>query len=122
MAQLLREIPEFHATINLVPSLLVQLQKYEEGHEDTHLRVSRLPADGLSADDMNYLLDNFFMVHPEHNIRPFSRYNELYEKRGLGVDSAARAAKRSPAATSSICNAGRIWLGFIRSPSSSIPT
>jgi alpha-amylase/alpha-mannosidase (GH57 family) len=94
MAQLLREIPEFHATINLVPSLLVQLQKYEEGHEDTHLRVSRLPADGLSADDMNYLLDNFFMVHPDHNIRPFARYNELYEKRGLGVDPAERAAKR----------------------------
>ena len=88
MAQLLREIPEFHATINLVPSLIVQLQKYEEGHEDTHLRVSRLPADGLSADDMHYLLDNFFMVHPDHNIRPFARYNELYEKRGLGVDPA----------------------------------
>ena len=94
MAQLLKEAPEFHATINLVPSLIVQLQKYEAGHEDEHLRVSRLPADGLSADDMVYLLDNFFMVHPDHNIRPFARYNELYEKRGLGVDSAATAARR----------------------------
>ena len=94
MAQLLHEIPEFRATINLVPSLIVQLQKYEEGHVDDHLRVSRLPADGLAADDMHYLLDNFFMVHPDHNIRPFARYNELYEKRGLGVDPAGRAAKR----------------------------
>ena len=58
------------------------------------MRVSRLPADGLSTDDMHYLLDNFFMVHPDHNIRPFARYNELYEKRGLGIDSAAAAARR----------------------------
>jgi alpha-amylase/alpha-mannosidase (GH57 family) len=95
MAQLLREVPEFNATINLVPSLLVQLRQYtEEAHEDAHLRVSRLPADGLSADDMTYLLDNFFMVHPDHNIRPHPRYNELYEKRGLAIDPAARAAKR----------------------------
>ena len=95
MAQLLLEVPEFKATINLVPSLLVQLRQYTEAaHEDSHLRVSRLPADGLSVDDMGYLLDNFFMVHPDHNIRPFARYNELYEKRGLAVDTAARATKR----------------------------
>ncbi len=43
---------------------------------------------------MNYLLDNFFMVHPDQMIRPYPRYNELYLKRGLSVDSAARAAKR----------------------------
>ncbi len=95
MAQLLWETPEFHATINLVPSLLVQLQQYTDaGHEDTHLRVSRLPADNLTGDDLLFLLDNFFMVHPDHNIRPFARYNELYEKRGLGIDPAERAAKR----------------------------
>ena len=95
MAQLLKEVPEFHATINLVPSLLVQLAGYtDEGREDTHLRVSKLPADGLSEQDIHYLLDNFFMVHPDHNIRPFKRYHELYKKRGLSVDPAARAAKR----------------------------
>jgi alpha-amylase/alpha-mannosidase (GH57 family) len=95
MAQLLKETPEFRCTINLVPSLLVQLAGYtEHGHEDTHLRVSKLPADGLSQDDLHFLLDNFFMVHPDHNIRPYRRYFELYQKRGLSIDSAARAAKR----------------------------
>ena len=34
MAMQLKEVPEFHATINLVPSLLVQLQATTEGHED----------------------------------------------------------------------------------------
>ena len=95
MAMLLKEVPEFHATVNLVPSLLWQLAAYtERGHEDSHLRVSRLPADGLSEQDMTYLLDNFFMVHPDHMIRPYARYHELYQKRGLSVDPAARAAKR----------------------------
>ena len=78
------EVPELHATINLVPSLLKQLAAYTDGgHQDTHLRVSRLPADGLCEDDMHYLLDNFFMVHPDHMIRPYPRYHELYRKRGL---------------------------------------
>ncbi|MEN6407516.1 MAG: glycoside hydrolase family 57 protein [Thermoguttaceae bacterium] len=95
MAMLLKEAPELHATINLVPSLLQQLAAYtDHGHQDTHLRVSRLPADGLNEDDAFYLMDNFFMVHPDHMIRPFPRYFELYKKRGLGVDSADRARKR----------------------------
>ena len=95
MPMLLHAVPELHATINLVPSLLSQLTAYtDSGHEDTHLRVSRLPADGLSKEDMSYLLDNFFMVHPQHNIRPYRRYDELYRKRGFSIDSAERARKR----------------------------
>lgn len=95
MAMLLKEVPELHATINLVPSLLNQLLAYtDQGHQDTHLRISRAPADGLSEEDMNYLLDNFFMVHLDQMIRPFKRYNELYLKRGFSIDSAERARKR----------------------------
>ena len=49
-----KEVPELHSTINLVPSLLLQLTAYiDGGDQDTHLRVSRLPADGLSEDDMS---------------------------------------------------------------------
>jgi len=95
MAMLLREVPGLRATINLVPSLLKQILAYtESGHVDTHLRVSRIPADGLSEEDMNYLLDNFFMVHPDQMIRPYKRYYELYKKRGLSVDTAQQARKR----------------------------
>ncbi len=45
MALHLKEVPEFRCTINLVPSLLMQLQAYTEGRSDRHLDVSRL-ADG----------------------------------------------------------------------------
>ncbi|MBX7073022.1 MAG: hypothetical protein K1X71_07715 [Pirellulales bacterium] len=95
MAMHLREVPELHATINLVPSLLLQLLAYtDHDREDTHLRVSRLPADGLAEEDVIYLLDNFFMVHADQMIRPYPRYLELYQKRGMNVDPPLRAAKR----------------------------
>src|SRR5579871_2027272 len=67
MALHLKEVPEFRCTINLVPSLLVQLQAYtERGGSDRHLDVSRMPADGLSETDAVYLLDHFFMASAEN--------------------------------------------------------
>jgi alpha-amylase/alpha-mannosidase (GH57 family) len=95
MAMHLVEVPEVHATINLVPSLVAQILAYTESkQQDEHLRVSRLPADSLNEADRYYLLDNFFMANPEHMIRPHARYHELYQQRGLHVDSAVRAARR----------------------------
>ena len=95
MALHIKEVPEFHCTINLVPSLLVQLQRYtDQGGSDKHLDVSRLAADDLSEADTHYLLDNFFMASVDNMIRPFSRYHELYLKRGFGVDSVDKAAPR----------------------------
>ncbi len=87
LAMHLAEVPEVHATINLVPSLVSQILAYTERNgQDEHLRVSRLPADGLSEADGRYLLDTFFMVNPDHMIRPHPRYWELYQQRGLHVD------------------------------------
>ncbi|REK12080.1 MAG: alpha-amylase/alpha-mannosidase [Planctomycetota bacterium] len=95
LAQHLAEVPEVHATINLVPSLLAQILAYtEHGATDEHLRVSRIPADGLSEADAQYLLDAFFMANPDQMIRPYPRYRELYEQRGLHVDGAERALRR----------------------------
>ncbi|AGA30639.1 glycoside hydrolase family 57 protein [Singulisphaera acidiphila] len=94
MALHLEEVPEFRCTINLVPSLLVQIEAYVQGATDQHLRVSRLPADGMDHDDALYLLDNFFMAHADAMIRPHPRYHELYHQRGLGVDSAEQALPR----------------------------
>jgi len=94
MALHLDEVPEFRCTINLVPSLIVQLQAYVDGATDSHLRVSRVPADGLDHEDALYLLDNFFMANPDAMIRPYARYQELYLQRGLGVESAGQALHR----------------------------
>src|SRR3954447_16273495 len=52
MALHLLEVPEMRCTINLVPSLVLQLLQYtEHGKSDRFLDVSRVPADGLSEED-----------------------------------------------------------------------
>lgn len=95
MAWHIREVPDFRCTINLVPSLLVQLLKYtDEGCSDRHLDVSRMPADGLSKADALYLLEHFFMANGDSMIRPSPRYHELFLKRRVGSDSAESALSR----------------------------
>src|SRR5262245_63815487 len=64
MALHIKEVPEFRCSINLVPSLLLQLQHYtEHNRSDRHLDVSLRSADDLSEADARYLLDNFFMAN-----------------------------------------------------------
>jgi alpha-amylase/alpha-mannosidase (GH57 family) len=94
MALHLAEVPEFRCTINLVPSLLVQIEGYVHGATDKHLLVSRMPVDGLSRDDAYYLVDNFFMAFPDSMIRPHPRYWELYQLRGFGASTGAQALPR----------------------------
>ncbi len=95
MAMHLDEVPEFRCTINLVPSLLVQIDGYvSRGATDSHLNVSRMPADGLSREDAYYLLDNFFMAYADAMIRPWPRYWELYQLRALGVSTGEQALPR----------------------------
>ena len=90
----LAEVPEFHCTINLVPSLLAQLEAYTKGATDTHLICSTRPADGLDSAEACYLLDNFFMANPDTMIRPHPRYHELYLLRSAWSTTAAAALSR----------------------------
>lgn len=95
MALHLLEYPEMRCTINLVPSLILQLQHYtERGKTDKHLDVSRIPADSLSEADCLFLLDQFFMANPDRMIRPFPRYHELCQRRALGRNTAREALRR----------------------------
>jgi len=94
MALHIQEVPEFRCSINLVPSLLLQIERYVNGGSDKHLDISRLPADGLSEDDTKYLLDHFFMANEWTMIRPFPRYSELHQKRGAGRDTVEQALPR----------------------------
>jgi alpha-amylase/alpha-mannosidase (GH57 family) len=95
MALHLLEFPEMHCTINLVPSLLLQLQAYtERGATDDFLLASRRPADSLSEEDCIFLLDSFFFANAETMIRPNPRYAELYHRRGLGRNTAREALRR----------------------------
>jgi len=95
MALHLKEVPEFHCTINLVPSLILQLQRYtDDNGTDRHLDLSRAAADGLSEADLHEMLDGFFMADVDCMIRPHARYYELYLRRGFGIDAVEQAAPR----------------------------
>jgi alpha-amylase/alpha-mannosidase (GH57 family) len=95
MALHLLEVPEMKCTINLVPSLVLQLLQYtEEGRSDRFLDVSRVPADGLSEADAVFLLDHFFMANRDTMILPNPRYAELFGRRGFGRDGAPAALRR----------------------------
>lgn len=95
MALHLLEFPEMRCTINLVPSLLMQLTAYtERGASDRFLDVSRAPADSLSENDALFLLDHFFMCNPHEMIAPYPRYVELFQRRGAGRNTAREALRR----------------------------
>jgi len=95
MALHLKEVPEFRCTINLVPSLLVQLQAYcNQTGSDRHLDLSRIPADGLNAAEARYIVENFFTAQLDGMIRPYPRYFELYQKRAAHRDDPRRALTR----------------------------
>jgi alpha-amylase/alpha-mannosidase (GH57 family) len=95
MALHLLEVPEMRCTINLVPSLLVQLLAYTDRNaSDRFLDVARIPAKDLSQADAIFLLDNYFMASPEQMIKPWPRFWELYQRRAFGRSTARESLKR----------------------------
>ena len=83
-------------TINLVPSLLVQLLAYtEKDASDRFLDVAPHSRRRLSQHDAMFLLDHYFMADAEHMIKPLPRFWELYQRRALGRNSAREALSDS---------------------------
>ena len=97
MAAALEPFDRLKQTINVVPSLLIQLIDYvEHGATDVVLDLSRLPADQLTAAEKLTMLRYFFLCNVERMVLPYPRYRELYERGGHGNrnDEAALAAAR----------------------------
>lgn len=70
-------------TINLVPSLLEQLQGYcDERFTDRALILSRKPAAELTREERQEIVERFFDAHAPRLVHPFPRYDELLRKRG----------------------------------------
>ena len=82
MPLVLREFPDIRATINLVPSLIVQIEEYAAGQaEDEHLRLTRKPAEELDEAERRQVLRDFFVGNPAQLIRVVPRYAELLQQR-----------------------------------------
>jgi alpha-amylase/alpha-mannosidase (GH57 family) len=81
MVHILEEFPSLRLTFNLVPSLLAGLELYHSGVTDAFQEVFRKPAAALSRDESEFLVQHFFAIQYENHIKPFRRFDFLYQKK-----------------------------------------
>jgi alpha-amylase/alpha-mannosidase (GH57 family) len=79
---LLERYPKLHQTVNLVPSLILQLEDYIAGTAfDPYLAVSLTPTEQLSQEQQQFIIDHFFDANHHTLIDPHPRYAQLYQQR-----------------------------------------
>ena len=73
---------KIRCTINLVPSLIIQIQEYAAGvARDDALTLTRKPAEELDESERRYVLEHMFVGNPDRLIRLFPRYDQLFQMR-----------------------------------------
>jgi alpha-amylase/alpha-mannosidase (GH57 family) len=84
MAAILQAYPQIHATFNITPSLIRQLDDISAGAKDLYWVHAEIPAEELSEEQKQFILDRFFDINPKI-IDRFPRYQELSWARGEGA-------------------------------------
>ena len=83
MAALAAQVPGLHLTINIVPSLIDQLQSYARGTaRETYAALTLRNAGELDEREKLFLLRSFFQLPWKQMILPYPRYKELLDRRG----------------------------------------
>src|ERR1035441_9462700 len=92
MVRILEEFPKIKQTFNLVPSMMAQVEEYALGlARDPFLDLALKPAEQLSADERDYLLQHSFYSDPAHMIYRYPRYGELFDARNAQRRSGSRS-------------------------------
>lgn len=79
---LLERYPKLHQTVNLVPSLILQLEDYVAGRAmDPYLAVTLTPEDQLDRPQRQFIIEHFFDANHYTLIDPHPRYAQLYTQR-----------------------------------------
>lgn len=79
---LLANYPKLHQTVNLVPSLILQIEDYVAGTAfDPYLTVALLPSEQLNDNHKEFIVEHFFDGNHHTLIDPHPRYAELYYQR-----------------------------------------
>ncbi len=79
---ILEKYPQLHQTVNLVPSLMLQLEDYAAGKAiDPYLALALTPESALSDRQKQDIIKYFFDGHYHTLVEPHPRYNELYHQR-----------------------------------------
>jgi alpha-amylase/alpha-mannosidase (GH57 family) len=80
MVQVLREIPDFHATFNVVPSLGMQLEEYASGRfDEPWFALAFKKTDELTREDKTEILARAFQLNQERLMSRWPRFVELHE-------------------------------------------
>jgi alpha-amylase/alpha-mannosidase (GH57 family) len=79
---MLEKYPKLHQTVNLVPSLILQLEDYIAGTAfDPYLELALMPTEQLQAGQKQFIIRHFFDANHHTLIDPHPRYRELYYQR-----------------------------------------
>jgi alpha-amylase/alpha-mannosidase (GH57 family) len=83
MGALVAQVPGLHLTINVVPSLIDQLNTYARGAaRETYAALTLREAAELDEREKSFLLRSFFQLPWKQMILPYPRYKELLDRRG----------------------------------------
>jgi alpha-amylase/alpha-mannosidase (GH57 family) len=79
---LLERYSKLHQTVNLVPSLLLQIEDYVNGTAfDPYLTLALRSTDSLNDSQRQFIIEHFFDANHHTLIDPHPRYAELYTQR-----------------------------------------
>jgi len=79
---MLEKYPALHQTVNLVPSLMLQIEDYVAGTAiDPYLAVALLPPESLTREQKEFIIEHFFDGNHRTLIDPHPRYAELFYQR-----------------------------------------
>ncbi|MBA3923546.1 MAG: glycoside hydrolase, partial [Nostocaceae cyanobacterium] len=79
---MLERYPKLHQTVNLVPSLILQLEDYIAGTAmDPYLAASLTPTEQLQQPQKQFIIEHFFDANHHTLIDPHPRYAQLYSQR-----------------------------------------
>lgn len=85
---LLERYPKLHQTVNLVPSLIMQIEDYVAGTAlDPYLTATVTPVERFDRGLKEFVIEHFFDANQHTLINPHPRYSELYgqrQERGRG--------------------------------------
>src|SRR6266851_6190012 len=80
MVQVLGEVPEFHATFNVVPSLGMQLEEYASGKfDEPWYALAFKKTETLTREDKAEILARAFQLNHERLMSRWPRFVELFE-------------------------------------------
>ncbi len=78
----LERYPKLHQTVNLVPSLILQIEDYAAGTASDHYqKLTLTAAEDLKKEQKREIIEHFFDANEEHLITPHARYAQLHTQR-----------------------------------------